>query len=41
MRSQFIRRMDKQLITEEDTMLWQSKLKEDNPSISKAARLCL
>jgi hypothetical protein len=32
MYDQFIRSMDRQLTTEEDTILWLSKLKEDNES---------
>jgi hypothetical protein len=32
MHGQFIRSMDRQLTTEEDRILWLSKLKEDNES---------
>jgi len=38
MHGQFIRIMGTQLITEEDTILWLSKLKEDNESEITAAQ---
>jgi len=38
MHSKFIRSMDRQLITEEEMILWLSKLKEDNESEIIAAQ---
>ena len=38
MRGQFVRHMDRQLITEENTILWLLKLKEDNDSKITAAQ---